>query len=75
MINNEQLAEWKSQPTTQEIFKEIEGMISDLKEVLANGQTLMDSPGQTAIMTARTVGEISGLRQILGISYEDEEKE
>jgi len=73
MINQEQLQEWESQPATVEIFQEIEQMISELKDALADGQTISESPGQTALSTARMVGEIKGLSQLLGISYQEEE--
>lgn len=72
LINKEQLGEWKNQQITQEIFQEIKTMISRLKDALADGQTVSDSPGHTALSTARMVGEIAGLSQLLNISYEEE---
>lgn len=73
MIDKERLAEWKSSLTTLEIFKEIEAMIAELSFALSDGQTISESPGQTAVNTARVVGEITGLKQILNISAEEEE--
>ena len=75
MINNESLAGWKADPVTLQIFKEIEAMITELSNALSDGQTISESSGQTALQTARVVGEIKGLSQILNISYEEDEKE
>lgn len=75
MITKAAFAEWKSNPTTESIFKEIEKTKQALIDNLAEGQTLCDSADATHGSTARIIGSISGLNQILNISYEDETEE
>ena len=65
-MNKEQFEEWKSHPVTVEVLKEVDNLRDDLKEALASGTTLGDE-----VLTARMVGNIEGLNQILNIEYEE----
>lgn len=72
-MRKEQFDEWHSHPATIEIFKELEDVREDLKEDLARGATL-----GSEVQTARLVGNIEGLNQLLNIKYEgdaDDEKQ
>lgn len=73
MISAEQFAEWKEHPVTKEIFAEIKGCRDCLKNQLANGDSLGASADETHGLTNRVVGQITGLEQLLNISYAKEE--
>ncbi len=72
MITNEQFQEWKANPTTIEIFEILEKTKQALQNGLANGQTLCTTADETHGSTARMVGNIEGLNQILDIEYKEE---
>ena len=74
-MNKEQFYEWRANPMTIEIFEAIEQARRVDEESLLNGNTLCVDPGETAQLTARIVGKIQGLNQLINISYEDEEDE
>ena len=74
-MTKESFEEWKSIPATIEILGKLEEARTALKEGLASGQTLCTTADETHGSTARMVGNIEGLNQILNISYEDEEEE
>jgi len=74
-MNKEQFAEWKSNPSTIEILKEIEGTKRNLLERLSSGETLGTNADETHGQTARIIGTIEGLSQLLNISYADEPEE
>jgi len=74
-MTKETFMEWRSQATTIEVFKKIEDMKKALQDGLGNGQTLCTTADETHGNTARMVGEIRGLDQLLNISYEDETEE
>lgn len=64
-MKKEELTGWYNLPTTQEIFKSLRGLKDDLREGLANGSTLCSSAEETQAATARTVGIIEGLNQMI----------
>ena len=74
-MNREQFAEWQSNPTTIEIFEKLEGVRADLEKGLASGQTLCTTADETHGSTARMIGNIEGLNQLLDISFEDDEED
>jgi len=74
-MNSEQFQEWKSNPTTVEIFKELEKVRDDIKDALCSGQTLNSSSSETISNTARLIGNLEGINQLLNINYEDEAEE
>ena len=74
-MNKEEFSGWRNLPHTVEVFKKIEDMKKALQDGLGNGQTLCTTADETHGNTARMVGEIRGLDQLLNISYEDETEE
>ena len=66
----EQFHEWKANPTTLEVFEEIRGLKSALADSLASGNTICSTTSETALVTARIVGIIEGLNQLLDFNYE-----
>jgi len=75
MITKEQFNEWKSNPTTQEIYKELEALKLSLQGLLGDGQTVGRSADETHSNTSMAVGHIKGINQLLNISFEDDENE
>lgn len=75
MITKEAFYEWKSNPTTIEIYKELAEAKETLKENLASGQTLCTTADETHGSTARMIGNIEGLNQLLNIDFVDEKGE
>ncbi len=69
MINAEQFAEWKEHPVTKEIFKEIKSELTEIKDQLANGNTIGPDAQATHGFTNRAIGQIDGLSQVLNIKY------
>lgn len=59
-MDKEQFEEWRANPGTVEVFKEVTSVREALKEALAKGATLGDE-----VHTARIVGNIEGLDQVL----------
>ena len=72
-LTQEGLAEWKTHPVTIKIFQEIASYIEELKDVLADGLTLNDV--NTGQQTAKVVGQIEGLKQIIEFTVIEEEKD
>ena len=70
MISAEQFAEWKEHPVTKEIFSEIRKCRDEIKEQLANGNTIGADAEATHGFTNRAVGQLIGFEQLLNISYE-----
>ena len=66
---------WKNLPHTVEIWEKLEAVKTSLEQSLAAGQTLCTTADETHGSTARMVGNIEGLNQLLNISYEDEIEE
>lgn len=65
-MDKEQFEEWRANPGTVEVFEEVNKLREALKESLANGATL-----GSEVQTARVVGNIEGLNQLLNIKYEE----
>ncbi len=72
MITKEEFDEWKENPTTKQIFKELERMRANLLANLSKGTTLGQSADVTHGMTSKAVGQIEGLNQIINITFEEE---
>ena len=71
-MNKETFIEWRNSPTTMEIFDKIKEYRDTLTKCLSTGQTLCSTSGETHGSTARVVGNIEGLNQLLEINYKDE---
>lgn len=74
-MTKEDFIGWRNMPITIEIYKKLEETKQILMEGLASGQTLSTSADETHGSTARMIGNIEALNQLLNISYEDENKE
>lgn len=72
MISAEQFAEWKTHPVTKEIFAELKGVRSALVEQLVSGDSIDFAAEITHGVTNRIVGQITGIDQVLNISYSDD---
>ena len=73
MIRAEQFAEWKEHPVTKEIFTELKKIKENIKDQLADGNTIGDNAEATHGLTNRAIGQLNGIDQLLNISYADEE--
>jgi len=73
-MTKEQLIEWRSNPTTIEIFAAFAELKDALKESLSSGETLCTTADETALLTARIVGRIDGLSQLEAYEYEIEDE-
>ena len=74
-MNKETFLEWRNSPVTVEVFDTIEKYRDTLTECLSTGQTLCATSGETHGSTARVIGQIEGLSQLLNINYEGETQE
>jgi len=74
-MNKEQFQEWKFNPTTIEIYKKLADVRDVLEKSLASGQTLCTTADETHGSTARMVGNIEGLNQLLNIEFIEEKSE
>ncbi len=74
-MTNETFQAWKSLSVTIEIYKKIEELKRTLEKAMGEGQTLCITADETHGSTARMIGNIEGLNQLLNISYEDEIEE
>ena len=72
MITNEQFAEWKANPVTQEIFTELQKIRDGLFEKISYGGTIGDTADQTHGRTNRMIGHLEGIDQLLNISFAGE---
>ena len=72
-ITKEEFAEWKSHPVTIEIYKELKEIKKSLEESLGKGDTICYTAEETHGTTNRVVGQITGLNQLLELTYEDVE--
>jgi len=72
MISAEQFTEWKTHPVTKEIFAELRDVRAALTEQLTSGESIDYAAEITHGLTNRIVGQITGIDQILNISYKDE---
>ena len=71
MITKEDFLDWKAHPVTIEIYKEIKQMKENLMNSLSDGLTLGHRSDVTHGLTNKIVGQITGLNQLLNITYED----
>lgn len=69
-MNKEQFQEWRNNPTTAEVMEAVKGRKIQVTEQLVSGATIRDLAS-----TARCVGQIEGLNQLLNITYLDKEEE
>ena len=69
MITPEMFAEWKENPVTREIFRELNREKELLLGKVADGQTLGVTSDVTHGQTSRLVGQIEGINQLLEISF------
>ena len=75
-MNREEFAEWINHPGTIEIFKEFKKVKEGLMEDLEHAGTINnESIDSTVIMTARVVGQIQGINQLLDIEFADDSEE
>jgi hypothetical protein len=73
-LNKELYTEWLHSTQTLEIFRELEKFIGAQVEDIASGESLrMDSVDETALITARKVGFIDGLRTVLRMEFIEDE--
>ena len=73
-ITAEQFAEWKVDPVTKEVFKQVKEAKDALIEKLAEGQTLAHNADVTHGLTSKIIGQIEGLNQLLNIEFVDATK-
>ena len=73
MLTNEMLVEWRQDPTTREVFKRLRGTINEIEEEIGSGRTLVHSSAEeTLANTAREVGRIAGIREVLNLGIDEE---
>ena len=75
IINQEIFQEWRNNPVTIEIFQELKNLRKKLSDSMTMGVTLCDSADETQKQTAILIGNIQGIDQLLGINYNEDEKE
>ncbi len=70
MINRKQYEEWLENPVTVEIFKDINNIINEIRNDIANfGLYSFDDPQSTHLQMTRAFYEIRGLSRILEIEF------
>ena len=74
-MSEEQFYGWMNDNRTLEIFDKLGELKAYLSDRLTNGNTICPTASETALLTAKTVGNIQGLNQLLNISYLAKEKE
>lgn len=72
MISKEQFLEWKEQPVTKEIYKELEKLKQDLLISFSEGITLGHRADITHALTHEMIGQIRGINQLLNASYNED---
>jgi len=73
-VNKEDFLEWKDNPVTRYYFKQINFKIIELCKAMGGGSTLnAENPHQTIVETAKAVGAIDALTDILNIEFEEGE--
>ena len=70
-LTKEAFEEWKAHPVTIGVLKEIGNVRRSLEETLGGGQTLGDTADETLKITAMTVGQIDGLKQLTNIYFKE----
>ena len=74
-MSEEQFYGWMNDNRTLEIFGKLKELKSFLSDRLTDGNTICPTASETALLTAKTVGNIQGINQLLGITYLAKEKE
>lgn len=64
-MNKEQFHGWKNLPATLEVMVELTNLRLSLADSLSRGNTLCTTTDETALLTAKIVGEIEGIDQTL----------
>lgn len=70
-ITKEQFGDWKANPVTVAVMEQLDERKALLASVLCDGGTVGSKVDETALNTARHVGVIEGLNQILNIEFID----
>ena len=74
-ISQNDFESWMAIPATQEFFKDVVTAKNEANTTLGRGQTLnMASAEQTLALTAKLVGFVDGLNQVLNIRPEPDER-
>ena len=68
-IAAEEKQEWLRNPVTKWYFSQVEEAQAALGEQLKNGASLAETPGLTAQLTARLVGELAGLNFLISKDF------
>jgi len=66
---SEEFKEWQRLPVTRWVFVELEGRRNEVRNDMADGTILSETPGLTAQLAARAVGEIAGINFILNKDF------
>ena len=74
-MSEEQFHGWMNDNRTLEVFGKLGELKSFLSDRLTDGNTICPTASETALLTAKTVGNIQGINQLLGITYLAKEKE
>jgi len=74
-LTRDQLKQWLQDPTTQVILRRLKVYRDQESEALVAGGSLCKDSGETAIRTARSVGQIQGLDLIFEIRPDDANEE
>lgn len=64
-FTREEFDQWWHDKVTREVIAKLVKDQEALKNTLVEGTTLSDSPGLTAQLTARLIGEIAGLEHVI----------
>ena len=76
IINKKDFAEWLHNPVTEAYFEAVQYKLKLIEKGLAEGLTLnSESVDNTALQTARMVGEAIGLQSALQVELEAIEEE
>lgn len=70
-ITKEEFDEWREHPTTKKIFAAVSDVKNTLVDSLVYGSTIGQKADITHGLTARMVGHIEGLNQLLDIKFEE----
>lgn len=70
------IAEWRQNPVTMQVFRHFRFVIREAADALAAGRTLDHaSAEQTLANTAHEVGRIAGIKEVLEFGIETRERE
>ena len=74
-MTKDEFARWLCNQTTREVFTYMKKRVEDCKTLLGNGGTLHDSAELTMKDTARMVGAIEGMEELMNLEHEDMKEE